>query len=250
MSERYVTVVRRRHVRYREMVVLTAAIATLIVLVVGFLLGQHAALSGIKSKEAPLAPAAPVIEVAESCDQVEQELMAAVHEAGVQHEVDVAALELARKDLLARDERVAELESSLAFFRGLMLPSESRKGVSVISPQWVAGDTPGLFLFRMVVQQISREHKKVDATLTVTLIGEQAGDATEIPLHTVSDSHPQKEQKLNFKYFQVVEGQLSLPSGFTPHEVRVDLKMTKPRRATRSQTFTWQLQEAFRHERQ
>ncbi len=248
MNDRYVTVVRRRHVRYREIVVSIAAVVVLLVLVVGFLLGQHAALSAMKSREVtPLPP--PVVETGGHCEQAGQELQAALQEARVQHEVDVTALELARQDLLARDKRVVELEASLAFYRGLMLPGESRRGVSALAPQWVAGDTSGQYLFRLVVQQISRAHKKVSGKLRLTLIGEQAGDTAEIPLHMVSDSHPQKQQKLNFKYFQVIEGRLSLPSGFTPREVRVDIALTKPRKSKTAQTFAWRLQEAFRYDR-
>lgn len=246
MSDRYVTVVRRRHVRYREIVALAATLIALSVLMLGFYLGQHAALSGIEEQEAatPMNMPPPP----SPCELREADMQAKVQEVQAQHDVDVAALELARKALLTRDGRVAELEASLSFYRGLMAPEEGKQGVVLKAPQWIAGAEAGVYHYRAVVSQVDRKHSVVKGSMTVVLLGEQNGEPAEFALHNISASHDEKRVLLRFKYFQVIEGHLTLPSGFSPRQVRVELNITKPKKKQSTALFAWQVQEEFHHE--
>ena len=50
---------------------------------------------------------------------------------------------------------------------------------------------------------------------------------------------------LRFRYFQAVEGELSLPEGFEPEGVVVTATAVKPGNAEVREQFSWQTREKF-----
>ena len=110
-----------------------------------------------------------------------------------------------------------------------------------------AGDQPGQYFYRIVVQQEARTHEQLKGTLSVVVRGEKAGKPVEYPLQELSDDFRAGGSALQFRYFQSVEGLLALPEGFEPDSVRVQVRTLKPDEYNIGEDYPWQLEERFTH---
>jgi len=162
-------------------------------------------------------------------------------------EIDGAALEIVRQELAAQQETIAELERGIRFYKSLMAPGELAEGLSIRSVDMVPTDDANRYQFRVLVQQSARKHELMTGSLKVSVLGETAGDKQEYELSTLSGQVPNADIRLRFKYFQAIDGELTLPPGFNPQQVHVAAKTTKPSRADVTKDFPWSVQEKLSH---
>jgi len=163
------------------------------------------------------------------------------------HEVDRHALELVRRDMAAQQEEIAGLEEGLAFYRSLIAPGEIAAGLSLRKLELVAADVPGSYLFRIVVQQEARKYELLQGQLEVTLSGQLEGEPVTYPLGELSEDVEGGSVPLRFRYFQAVEGVITLPQGFVPEQFTVVASTSKPRQLEVREQYPWQLDERFTH---
>lgn len=215
-----------------------------VMLAIGFYLGQLAAYDGMGAE--PRSYRA----MQEELIAVRSALVAADHERAIQqtrNEVDRQSLELVRKELAGQKEQIAGLEEGLAFYRSLIAPGEIAQGLSLRDIELVAGDGEREFFFRIVVQQEARKHQLLQGEMSIVLAGELGGELVEYPLAELSEDIEAGGLPLRFRYFQSVEGRLTLPEGFSPALVSVVARTTAPRKLEVDKEFPWQLDERFTH---
>lgn len=161
------------------------------------------------------------------------------------HEVDKHALELLRSEMAAEKERTAELEEGLSFYRSMVVSEDMTKGLSLRKPELVPGDNPGGVRYRIFVQQKDREFETVEGRLSVEVYGVSGDREVSYPLAKLSKDFDEKAAKLQFRYFQAVEGEITLPDGFEPKGMKLEARARKPREMEVREQFPWTLQERF-----
>jgi hypothetical protein len=154
--------------------------------------------------------------------------------------VDRQANNNVRDEVIELREQIAALEEDITFYRSLMAPSESANGLALGEVSLLATGNPNRFTYKIVVQQLATRRSVVNGTLTVTLVGHLAdGSLERLALHELSPSVEQKNIKLRFKYFQNIEGDLTLPEGFTPEKIELEARSTGKNADTASKSFSW-----------
>jgi hypothetical protein len=161
------------------------------------------------------------------------------------HEVDKHALELLRSEIAAEKVRTAELEEGLSFYRSMVVSDDTAKGLSLQTPELVPGDDPGRVKYRIFVQQKDREYDLVEGRLLVEVVGVSGDREVTYPLAKLSKEFNDKSATLRFRYFQSIEGEINLPDGFEPREMKLSVRARKPREMVVSAQFPWTLQERF-----
>jgi len=161
------------------------------------------------------------------------------------HEVDRRALELLRSEMAAEKERTADLEEGLSFYRNMVVSEDTDSGLSVRTPELVPAEGNGRFRYRFFIQQMERDYEMVEGTLAVTVSGSSAGKDVSFPLAKLSTDFDAEASTLHFRYFQAIEGELSLPQGFEPQGITLVAKASKPRKSEAKKQFPWELQERF-----
>ncbi len=131
-------------------------------------------------------------------------------------EIDRAAAEQSRQNLVAEQNKVQQLQAEISFYRSLMDPSGKRKGVNLGSAELFNTAQPNRVRYVFVVQQVAANHKRVSGFLQVNIRGRLQGQDHLIPLAEISEQVAENSLKLKFKYFQTIEGELVLPDGFQP----------------------------------
>ena len=228
----------------RPIVILIVILMMALAVEVGFYLGQHSAFSGLGANpETYRAMQAELLSVENALRSRDAELEIV----STRREIDRQSLELVRKELAGQNDEIAALEEGLAFYRGLMSPGDIAPGLNLHGVELKEGEQPGHYFFRIVLQQEARKHALLKGTLEAVISGVMDGEVAEYSLAELSDDIEADDIALQFRYFQSIEGQLVLPQGFEPREVRVQASTTKPDKFEIREQYPWQLEERFTH---
>lgn len=241
-DDNYRTVIKRQHLRYREILIVLGAVSIGLILVVGFFLGQRAAYSGMGVN--------PNVynELKNSLPAAKQELDALREHSEIQQmqgEMDRATLELVRLEMAAQQEKIVKLEEGLAFYQGLMAPEEIARGFTLRELELLPTDSASRFLFRLVAQQATVKHTTLKGSITLELYGLSGGEMLTFPLADLSDDIEDNAIALRFRYFQAIEGELVVPDNFVPQGFTVVANSTSPRKIVLREDYPWEVQTRF-----
>ncbi len=158
-------------------------------------------------------------------------------------EVDRNALEGVRVEVADLRNQLAALQEENQFYRNLMSPAGSHRGLTFGVVEIVDTERPRAYRFKVVMQQLGTNQKQLNGTLSVNLVGRQAGERVVLPLKDVSNDIEATNIKLNFKYFQNIEGDLVLPDGFEPERIELEARSSQPSVAKIEKRYGWLVQE-------
>ncbi|MEJ2444524.1 MAG: hypothetical protein P8Y42_13885 [Exilibacterium sp.] len=159
-------------------------------------------------------------------------------------EVDHKASEDVRNEVIALKAKIAELEGDISFYRGLMTPTDNKRGLTIGSLNVISTGVPRRYGYKLVVQQLAANHKLLQGSLQFNVVGRQGDVVRSIALKDLSEQVKEEDIKLRFKYFQNVEGELVLPPGFEPERIELLAKSTGRNAATVEKKFGWLVQES------
>lgn len=230
-----VTVDRRRQRWFRILGVLGVVLA----LVVSYGLGILQGVGDQRQLQAEhRAHRALVEEQAQQLESLQRSLV----NARVTADVDRESVEELRQLLKEQQQRQASLNQEIAFYKGLMSPTEREEGLSIRSFELYPGANKGRLAYKLIVQQLATKHVLLSGYITVEVVGAGPDGEQRLPLHTVSEQVGEANIKMRFKYFQTVEGELALPAGFRPQRVEVAATASKPKYARVDKQFGWVVQ--------
>lgn len=156
------------------------------------------------------------------------------------HSIDQQALSQARDTIGKQDSRISQLKGDVAFYKNIMAPSSAETGLQVqkASIRAVPGDRR--YAYQVVLAQVGDNHRYIHGVAAINLIGVHKGKREVLPLRDVDASVKQLGVEFRFRYFQDLNGQLSLPEGFVPDEVQVIAKPQGSRSDQVEKAFRWQ----------
>jgi len=141
-----------------------------------------------------------------------------------------------QETLAERDRQLADLRSDVAFYERLVGGSAQREGLAVHSLALTPGDD-GSWRYTLTLTQNLKKGSVSKGELTLQVEGVQDGKLGTLAWGELLQSPQAKPQVFSFKYFQQLEGSLMLPTGFTPHRVRVSLRSDS---GQTERVFPWQ----------
>lgn len=134
--------------------------------------------------------------------------------------IDSTATEQVRTRLRELNNEILELKEELVFYRSLLSPADLEPGLQILGMQLMGGASDRLYNYKIVLTQRRNRNNYADGTVDVVLKGTREDEVVQLEAGQVllgEDS----DLEFRFKNFQSLEGQLSLPEGFKPQEVRV-----------------------------
>lgn len=161
----------------------------------------------------------------------------------VASEVDQKASEDVRQEVISLKDQLAELQEENSFYRNLMAPTGNKRGLTFGAVE--LGDTDRLrtYRYKVVMQQLATSHELLTGNLRFTVIGKMNGFEAQYALSELSQQVDSENIKLRFKYFQTIEGQLSLPEGFEPERIELVANSTGRDSVTVEKRFGWLVEE-------
>ncbi len=144
------------------------------------------------------------------------------------HDIDRQTVTALRNELADNRTALAELERELAFYREVMAPEEISRGLVIRQPLFTALASPGRWRYQLVAQQSGQSNRARRGSLSVTLWGESAGVVEQYRLRDLDAELQGVEPVLNFRYFQRLDGEFSLPADFLPTHIVLNAALIKP----------------------
>jgi exonuclease VII small subunit len=139
-------------------------------------------------------------------------------------QIDRKAYDQVKQEHTGLKQKIQDLNEELAFYRGIMSPTEARTGLRLqdFTVERI-GDTDR-YHFSLVLTQIKKRHPLARGKVKLYVVGKQGQVVKRLSLADVLDSG-QKADSLayRFRYFQTMEGVLNLPDGFEPATVKVQV---------------------------
>lgn len=152
--------------------------------------------------------------------------------------IDEQALNQARRTIVELETRQASLQSELVFYKNIMAPSESSRGLQIDRAR-VRDAGSGVYDFMVVLVQRGDNKNYLSGSAEVGVIGLRNKQKETIALKELSDDIEKTDIKLRFRYFQEVKGSLRLPEDFEPLEVQVTARRDESGSAQVERTFDW-----------
>lgn len=130
-----------------------------------------------------------------------------IHVESQKQVTQVAQKDLA-KDMAVLQEENVKLKEDVAFYKNILEDSSSVGVVKMHSFKISKSVRAGEYDFRLLLIQSGRHDKSVQGSLQMSLNGTQEGKQVSFPVGTAAA----KGFKINFKYYQPVEGSFTLPN--------------------------------------
>ncbi len=135
--------------------------------------------------------------------------------------------------------QVARQTQELAFYRGVVAQGAIAVGVKVQQLHITAGAKPQKFSLHIGLVRSVRPDNVAIGTVGLSIDGAAAdGKAMTVDLPGLT-AGKQHELSYNFRYFENVDQDVSLPAGFKPEHVDIEVRSSKKDVAPASQSFPW-----------
>jgi len=154
-------------------------------------------------------------------------------------EVDTKATEEVRETVESLQSDIAELNEEIRFYKGVMIPNAESKGLRIERMNLKPLKEPGHFSYSLLLTQVVDKHDYVQGGVEISLIGKQGEESQQLSLDNISTQNKSAE-RFRFRYFQNVDGELEIPSGFEPEAVMVIAQSSGNRSQRLEKRFEWQ----------
>lgn len=131
---------------------------------------------------------------------------------------------------------ILELKEEVAFYRSIVSPRESSRGVRIQRFKITPGSEAQSFRYKLVLTQVITNSKLTRGNVHIEIEGLRDGHHETLGLDKVAT---EKADKLpfRFRYFQNFEGDLLLPAGFMPSRILV--RVVSSSGNTLQKSFDW-----------
>lgn len=124
------------------------------------------------------------------------------------------------KDMAALQEENGKLKEDVEFYKSILEGGSSVGVVKLHSFKISKSIRPGEYDFRLLLIQSGKHDKSVQGSLQLLLTGIQDGKEISIPVNSDAGG---RGFKINFKYYQPVEGSFSIPAQASISSVQAKL---------------------------
>jgi len=137
-------------------------------------------------------------------------------------------------------EQLAQLQQDVVFYRQVVSSDTVGTGLIVGQMNIYGTSDPGRFRYKLVMRQQDADGDSyLRGHVNVNLVGRRGDEQMIFALRDISDEQDQLDIRLRFKYFQTIEGELALPTGFEPERIQIVAVATEPVGKSIDQYFSW-----------
>ncbi len=154
-------------------------------------------------------------------------------------EIDREAYKDVEASLTELQSKIQEQRDAIAFYRGIVSPSDGKSGLRVQDLRLTRGKEEREFNLRLVLIQAMKHDRKVSGNVNLSIEGSEDGVETVYTFGQLVPPDADKGWAFSFRYFQDFDRQLVLPDGFTPERIRVEVRSKTRSIASIEESFAW-----------
>ena len=138
----------------------------------------------------------------------------------VELEIEKLANQKSQQALRSIEDDHFSLKKELAFYEKIMAPEKTANGVIIDEVEIEKTASENHYRFRVVLVQQQKSKRYAKGHVEVNFVGSLSNRPATINITKVSELD-QKSMSFSFQYFQVIEGEFSLPKDFVPEKIDV-----------------------------
>ncbi len=146
---------------------------------------------------------------------------------------------LANQSLVKLQQELLAQKEELVFYQGIVSPKNAAFGINLQAFEMKPKMNRNQHNFKLVLTKRGESNRKLRGSVRVTIRGEIDGKMREINLSDINLDKPGKAIKFNFKYFQVLQGDIEFPEKFIPYEVEISIRSTTKKVKSITETISW-----------
>ena len=135
-------------------------------------------------------------------------------------------------------DEVLALKEEIAFYRGIVSAGKE-KGLKIQTFVVDKESSSGAYRFQLVLTQHLKRVRMISGTVKLNIVDEQNGKPRRLMLSNMSGQQA-NSLKFEFKFFQRIEGRFTLPDGFKPDRLQIQVVSRGKRPASVEKSFEWQ----------
>ena len=159
-------------------------------------------------------------------------------------DVDKASYKEVELELTSLEDKIQEQRDAIAFYRGIVSPSDGNAGLRVQDLKLIRGKAEREFTLSLVLVQAMKHDRKVSGDVTLSVEGNQGGVETTYDLTQLMSESADKAWPFSFRYFQNFDRQLVLPDGFTPEQIKVEVRSRTRSISSIEESFAWSVSQS------
>ena len=133
----------------------------------------------------------------------------------------------------------AQLEEDVLFYRQIMSPENDESGLAIGQLDLSATEEENKIRYHIELIQLANNENVISGYANVNILGMQDGNEVSFPLRSVSSVESQLDIRLQFRYFQNIEGELAIPDNFVPETVQILAVSQGDNAKTVQKNFVW-----------
>lgn len=142
----------------------------------------------------------------------------------MQGTIEAEAYSEVEASLVDLQAKIQEQRDAIAFYRGIVSPSDGGAGLRVQDVTITGGRTELEFSVRVVLVQAMQHDRRISGDVVLVVSGEQAGEEKSYSYSELLPEGEDADWAYAFRYFQNFEKELILPNGFTPLTVNIEVR--------------------------
>jgi hypothetical protein len=156
--------------------------------------------------------------------------------------VDRQALVEVQEMMVGLRETNAQLEEDVLFYRQIMSPENDETGLSIGQLDLSATEEENRIRYHIELKQLANNENLISGYANFNILGAQNGNEISFPLRSLAQDESQLDIRLQFRYFQNIEGELIIPENFIPEAVQILAVSQGDNAKTVQKNFAWLLE--------
>lgn len=208
-------VVKRQYSSWLKL--MTAGLVVVTVIVIGSLIYNHGSATAGFDRLLAARRLQDLRDESRRLKDENQELRDGLARAQRQLQMDQTAYQELNKSLEKSSQDIIKLREELNFYRNIVSPEAKVAGLQIDRLVIERGKAESQYRYRLVLFQALKHESSLSGRVRMDITGMQAGQETVLSFPGPSD----RAVTFNFRYFQDLEGELSLPRNFRPTRIKV-----------------------------
>jgi len=154
-------------------------------------------------------------------------------------DIDRSAYKDVEKSLVTLQAKIQEQTNEIAFYRGIVSPEDGVAGLRVQDLRLTRTGTERAYMVRLVLVQSLKHDRTVSGDIGLTVEGVQDGNDVSYPYSQLLGDEAESSWPFKFRYFQDFDREIVLPDGFTPENIKIEVRSKTRSISSIEESFSW-----------
>jgi len=153
--------------------------------------------------------------------------------------IDSSAYKDVEVSLITLQAKIQEQTNEIAFYRGIISPADGVAGLRVQDLRLTRSGAERAYKVRLVLVQSLKHDRTVSGDVGLFVEGVQNGNEVSYPYSQLLTEEADSAWAFKFRYFQDFDREITLPDGFTPESVRIEVRSKTRSISSIEESYAW-----------